>query len=129
MPDMQNNIIDISSFLTGMDILFNSTGFYFKSKVLVCHNGKTIYIFFNFWALLPKMYIFEIMTFLLAKWCSSQLKYSVAVHIYETFLKKHFSSYYQNAYGHQTFQSGDMLLGAFNKNMHGISKEWFCGFM
>ena len=63
MPDMQNNIIDISSFLTGMDVLFNSTGFYFKSKVLGCHNGKTIYIFFNFWALLPKMYIFEIMTF------------------------------------------------------------------
>ena len=25
---------------------------------------------------------------------------------------KHFSSYYQNAYGHQTFQSGDMLRGA-----------------
>ena len=25
---------------------------------------------------------------------------------------KHFSSYYQNAYGHQTFQGGDMLRGA-----------------
>ena len=25
---------------------------------------------------------------------------------------KHFSSYYQNAYGHQTFQGGDMLQGA-----------------
>ena len=25
---------------------------------------------------------------------------------------KHFSSYYQNAYGHQTLQGGDMLRGA-----------------
>ena len=25
---------------------------------------------------------------------------------------KHFSSYYQNAYGHQTLQCGDMLRGA-----------------
>ena len=25
---------------------------------------------------------------------------------------KYFSSYYQNAYGHQTFQAGDMLRGA-----------------
>ena len=26
---------------------------------------------------------------------------------------KHFSSYYQNAYDHQTFQGGDMLQGVF----------------
>ena len=26
---------------------------------------------------------------------------------------KHFSTYYQNAYGHQTLQGGDMLRGAF----------------
>ena len=25
---------------------------------------------------------------------------------------RHFKSYYQNAYGHQTFQGGDMLWGA-----------------
>ena len=27
---------------------------------------------------------------------------------------KYFSSYYQNAYGHQTLQGGDMLRGALN---------------
>ena len=34
------------------------------------------------------------------------------ISIRSTFLMKHFSSYYQNAFGHQTLQGGDMLRGA-----------------
>ena len=59
---MQNNIIDISSFQTGLNVLFSSTGFYVKSKVIEgSHKGKNM--FFNFQALLPKMYIFEVVIF------------------------------------------------------------------
>ena len=61
-PNIHNNIIDISSFQNGLDDLFSSTGFYLKSKVIEgSHKGKNM--FFNFWALLLKMYIFEVVTF------------------------------------------------------------------
>ena len=61
-PNIHNNIIDISSFQNGLNILFSSTGFYFKSKVLEgSHKGKKL--FFNFWALLVKMYIFAVLVF------------------------------------------------------------------
>ena len=61
-PNIRNNIIDISSFQNGLNGLFSSTGFYLKSKVIEgSHKGKNM--FFNFWALLLKMYIFEVVTF------------------------------------------------------------------
>ena len=61
-PNIRNNIIGISSFQTGLKDPFSSTGFYFKSKVIeVSHKGKNT--FFNFWALLLKMYISEVATF------------------------------------------------------------------
>ena len=61
-PNIHNNIIDTSSFQNGLNILFSSTGFYFKSKVLEgSHKGKKL--FFNFWALLVKMYIFAVLVF------------------------------------------------------------------
>ena len=60
-PNIHNNIIGISSFETGINDLFSLTGFYFKSKVIEgSHKGKNM--FFNFWALLLKMYIFEVVT-------------------------------------------------------------------
>ena len=61
-PNINNTIIGISSFETGINDLFSLTGFYFKSKVIQgSHKGKNM--FFNFWALLLKMYIFEVVTF------------------------------------------------------------------
>ena len=61
-PNIHNNITDISNFQNGLNILFVSTGFYFKSKVLEgSHKGKNV--FFNFWALLVKMYIFAVLVF------------------------------------------------------------------
>ena len=58
---MHNNIIDMSSFQNGLNDLFSSNGFYVKIKVSErTHQGKNR--FFNFWALLLKMYIFEVVT-------------------------------------------------------------------
>ena len=60
--NMHNNIIDISSFQIGLTNLFSSTGCYFKSKVMEgSHKEKNM--IFNFWALLVKIYIFEVLTF------------------------------------------------------------------
>ena len=42
-PNIQNNIIVISSFQTGLNDLFSSTSFYFKSKVIEgSHKKKNI---------------------------------------------------------------------------------------
>ena len=50
---MRNNINGISSFQTGLNDHFSSTGFYFKSEVIEeSHKGKNM--FFNFWTLLQK---------------------------------------------------------------------------
>ena len=60
-PTMQNNLV-ISSFQTGLNDLFSSTGFYFKSKVIEgSHKKKNMFL--NFWALFLKIYIFEVVTF------------------------------------------------------------------
>ena len=50
-PNIYNNIIGgISSFQNGLNDLFSSTGFYFKSKVIEgSHKGKNN-MFFKFWA-------------------------------------------------------------------------------
>ena len=80
-PNIHNNINDISSFQNGLNYIFNSTGFYLKSKVIEgSHKGKNA--FFNFWAILLKMYSFEVVTFFFASWLSNQLNFSVMVHIY-----------------------------------------------
>ena len=46
------------------------------------------------------------------------------VFVRSTFLMKHFSSYYQNAYGHQTLQVGHMLRGAvthkYERHLNGV---------
>ena len=61
-PNIHNNIINISSFQNGLNELFSSTSFYLKSKVIEgSHKGKNM--FFNFWALLLKLYIFDVVTF------------------------------------------------------------------
>ena len=43
-----NIIISISSFQIGFNDLFNSTGFYFRSKVIECSHKKASMFFFNF---------------------------------------------------------------------------------
>ena len=40
---------------------------------------------------------------------------------------KHFSSYYQNAYDHQTFQGSDVLQGALTHIYGWHRAEWSCG--
>ena len=61
---MHNNIIGISGFPNGLNHLFSSSGFYFKSKDIEgSHKGKMLS---SFWTLLLKMYIFEVVTFFLA---------------------------------------------------------------
>ena len=73
--------------------------------------AQLVSIFFYFWALFSKIYIFEIVTFFLAEWFSNQLNFSVAVRIYnihvsdEAFFISSLSEY-------QTFQSSDTLRGA-----------------
>ena len=62
VPNIHNNIIDISRFQTGLNVLFSSIGFYFKSKVIEgSQKGKNM--FFNSLALVTKMFIFEIVKF------------------------------------------------------------------
>ena len=63
-PNIHNKIIDIASLKNELNNLFLSTGLYLKSNVLVSHKGENM--FFNFWALLLKMYIFAVVTFFLA---------------------------------------------------------------
>ena len=79
---MHNNIIGISSFQNRLNDLFSSTGFYLESKVIEgsCKGKNT---FFNFWALLLKMYIFRLRNFFLAWWLSNQLNFSAVVRIYK----------------------------------------------
>ena len=85
------------------------------------------YEFLHFWALILKMYHF----------CGCNIFFSpssypinsmflVSVCSYNMFLMKHFSSNYQNAYGHQTFQGGDIIKELSPINMHDISMEWSC---
>ena len=40
-------------------------------------------MFLNFWALVFKMYIFEVMTYFVVEWLSNYLNFSVAVRIYK----------------------------------------------
>ena len=62
--NIQNNIIVISSFQTGLNELFSSTGFYFESKVIEgSHEKKKKNMFLNFWDFFLKIFIFEVVTF------------------------------------------------------------------
>ena len=49
----------VSSFQNWLNDLFSSTGFYFESNVIE-GSHKEENMFFNFWTLLLKMYIFEV---------------------------------------------------------------------
>ena len=71
-------------------------------------------MFFNFWLLLLKMYIFEVVTFLscLVVIQSTQFFSGNTYLLDSCFWSSIFPHNYQNAYDHQTFQGGDMLQGA-----------------
>ena len=71
-------------------------------------------MFFNFWALLLKMYLFEVATFLscLVLIQSAQFFSGNTCLWDSSFWWSIFPHNYQNAYDHQTFQGGDMLQGA-----------------
>ena len=62
-------------------------------------------MFFDFWALLLKMYIFEVATFF------SCLVFIQSTQFFSgsTYKIRVFDVNYQNAYDHQIFQGGDML--------------------
>ena len=112
-PNIHNNINDILSFQNGLNVLLSSTGFYLKSKVVEgSHRGENL--FSNFWTLLLKIYIFEIVTFFFLPNgypINSILQWQYIFTRFVLFMK-HFFLYYQNAYDHQPFQGGDMLQGA-----------------
>ena len=109
-PNKHNNVIGISSLQNWLYNLFNSTGFHFKSKVIEgSYKGKNM-IFFNIWAILPKMYYFCVcdIFFLhsgypinsyLINWLSNQQ------YVFERcFWWSIFRLNYQKVYGHQTFR-------------------------
>ena len=82
VPNIHNKIIDISSFQTGLNVLFSSTGFYIKSKVIECSiRGKICLLIFGHF--LPKCTFLRLWHFFHAWWLSSQLSSSVEVHIYK----------------------------------------------
>ena len=106
-----NNINGISSFRNGLNNLFSSTGFYFKSEVIEgSHKGENIFfsIFGHFSSknTFSRLWYF----FFLPSGCpiNSIFRWQY-IFIRFMFLMNYFSLNYQNAYGHQTFQGGDML--------------------
>ena len=63
-PNIHNNIIgDILSFQNALKDIFSSTGFCFKCNVIEGSHERKKALFFNFWAHLYEMYIFEVVTF------------------------------------------------------------------
>ena len=64
-PNIQNNIIgSIPSFQNGLNKLFTSIGFYFKSKVIEGSlKGKNVFLILGTFF---KMYIFQVVIFIIA---------------------------------------------------------------
>ena len=93
--------------------------------ILVVIRGK-IY-FFNFWALLLKMYHFYVcdIFFSPSGYPVNSLFQCQYVFI-GCFWWGIFPLNYQNAYGQQTFQCGDMQWGALTNKYAWISMEWSC---
>ena len=85
----------------------------FKSKVIEgSQKGKNV--FFNFWALLIKMYIFEVViVFSCLVVIQSTRFFTDSTYLLDSsFWWSIFPLNYHNACDHQTFQGGDMLQGA-----------------
>ena len=82
IPNIHNNIIDISSFQTELNVLFSSTGFYFKSKVIAdSHKGKICFLIFRHFFL--KCTFLRLRYFFLGYYLSSQFNSSVPVLIFK----------------------------------------------
>ena len=112
-PHIHNNIIGIPSFQNGLNDSFSSTSFYFKSKVIEgSYKGEICSLLLGH--LFSKYAFLRLWHFFLAYWLSNQLNFSMEVHTYKihVFNQAFFLLHYRNAYGHQTFQSGDILRGA-----------------
>ena len=107
--NVRNNIIDISSFQTGLKDLFRPTGFYFKSKVIEGSNKRKNIYFFIFGHFFSKCTFAKLCCFFrLVDIQSTQFFNGSShfnIHVFD-------EAFFQNAYGHQTFQGGDMLRGA-----------------
>ena len=67
-----------------MDLMtfFSSTGLFLKSKVIESSHKAKI-CFFNLWAFLLKMYIFEVVTFFPCLLVIQTLNFSVVVYVYK----------------------------------------------
>ena len=125
IPNIHNNINDISSFQAGLNVLFSSTGFYFKSKVIKgSHKGEK-YVSLIFGHFLPKCTFLRLWHFFLALWLSSQVNFSVAVHIYKIHVfDEVFFLLLSECLWSPNFSGCEELS---HMNMHDISAEWFCG--
>ena len=112
-PNIDNKIIGISSFRNGLNELFSSTGFYLKSKVIEV-SQKRENIFFYFWVLCLKMYIFDVVTFFSCLvFIQSTQFFSGSTYFWDScFWWNIFPLNYQNVYNQQTFQGGGILQGA-----------------
>ena len=79
-----NNVIGgISTFQKGLNYLFTSAGFYFKSKAIEdSHKGQSN-MASNFWPLFFIMYISEVLTFFWSIGYPAKSVFSVAVCIYQ----------------------------------------------
>ena len=112
IPKIHNKIIDISSFQTGLNVLFSLNSFYFKSKVIEgSHKGENVFLILS--TSFQNVHFWGCDIFFLPSGCpvNSILQWQY-IFIRSTFLMKHFSSYCQNAYDHQSLQGGDILRGA-----------------
>ena len=93
--NIHNNNDGISSFQNGLNELFSSTGFYFNSKVIEGFHKGGGRRFFKLWALFQNVRFY---------WGCDIFSCLVGIQL---------TLNYQNAYGRQTFQSRDLLPGAF----------------
>ena len=109
-PNIQNNIDSISSFQNGLNDLFSSPGFYFKSKVIEGnHKGKIIYfwLFGHFFLKCTFLWLWHF--FLLSGYpVNSNFQWQYVL-IRFIFWWSIFPLNYHNTYHHETFQGGDML--------------------
>ena len=126
-PNIHNNIAGISSFQNGLNNLCSSNGFYFRSKVIEgSHKGKNM--FFNFWALLLKMCIFEVVTFffrLVAGYpINSIFQWQYVIYKIHVFDEAFFLLTIRMPMVTKLFRVVTCWEELLLMNMHDISKEW-----
>ena len=128
IPNIYNNIIDISGFQTELNVHFSSTGFYFKSKAIESSPKRKNMFFLNFWALLPKMDIFEVVTFFsdLVVVQSTQFSSGSTYLLDPRFWWSIFLLFIRMIMVTKIFRVLTCCEELSTMNMHDILMEWFC---